>query len=107
MKRLLVTLLLASYATVSSAAEYVCRYGGATRNISVEYEQPGEPVPCRVRYEKAEGVEYPWFARGQVGFCEDRMAYLATRLEGFGWTCTLMEDPEAATTEESEDDPDN
>ncbi|MGI9229118.1 MAG: hypothetical protein ACR2P9_04575 [Gammaproteobacteria bacterium] len=91
--RLLATLLLASYATVGTAVEYVCRHGDASRSISVEYEIAGQPVPCRVRYEKAGVVEYPWTVQAQTGFCEDRVAYLATRLGGFGWTCTIKEEP--------------
>jgi len=71
------------------ANEFTCRDNSEIRTISVEYEHKGWPVPCRVKYEKpAEGLtEYPWSAQASPGYCEDRAAFLAGKLENWGWAC--------------------
>ena len=71
------------------ASEYTCRANNEIRTISVEYEHKGWQVPCRVKYEKpAENLtEYPWSAQTSAGYCEGRAAFLAGKLENWGWTC--------------------
>ena len=71
------------------ANDFTCRANHETRTISVEYEHKGWQVPCRVKYEKlSEGLtEYPWSALASPGYCEDRAAFLASKLENWGWTC--------------------
>ena len=71
------------------ANEFTCRANNEARTISVEYEHKGWQVPCKVKYEKpAEGlIEYPWSAQVSPGYCEDRAAFLAGKLENWGWAC--------------------
>ncbi|MBO6555621.1 MAG: hypothetical protein JJ934_11310 [Pseudomonadales bacterium] len=79
------------------ADEYVCTSEGIVRSISVEYEHKGWKVPCKVRYDKpAEGgtSEYPWSAKATPGYCEDRAAFLAGKLENWGWQCERFETSE-------------
>ena len=98
---LLFTAALTGLALPAFADEIVCRSGDQQRIISVEYERAGSPVPCRVRYDKPdEGgtTEYPWNAQGQAGYCEERAGFLASKLEGWGWTCTTTSSAPAADT---------
>lgn len=93
MNKLLTLLLLLAAPVVSLAAEYICKNEGATRTISVEYQADPDPVPCRVRYDRTDAgdVQYPWNARNQAGFCEQKAAELADRLGSFGWDCQRQE----------------
>ena len=87
------TIILIAFSIISSSAlaeEFVCRSGNEVRTISVEYQHKGWEVPCKVRYEKPaeDTVEYPWSANATPGYCEDRAAFLAGKLENWGWVCT-------------------
>lgn len=89
MTRLMLCLSLLAIAFTSSANEYICTHDTSTRTISVDYQAYPEPVPCRVKYDKQEegGVQYPWNAKNQTGFCEQKAAELAERLRSYGWNC--------------------
>jgi hypothetical protein len=89
MHRTLSMLILAAFSPAVLANEFVCRSSSETRVISVEYEHKGWQVPCKVKYEKpAESLtEYPWSAKAEPGYCEDRAKFLAAKLENWGWTC--------------------
>lgn len=91
---------LASPAVVAN--EFTCRDNNEIRIISVEYEHKGWQVPCKVKYEKpAQGLtEYPWSAQASPGYCEDRAAFLAGKLENWGWAC---EESSAGSEEPSAD----
>ena len=94
MKKAISFLSLLVLSLPSMANEYVCTSEGIVRSISVEYEQKGWKVPCKVRYDKpAEGgtSEYPWSAKATPGYCEDRAAFLAGKLENWGWECEYFE----------------
>ena len=71
------------------ASEFTCRANNEIRMISVEYEHKGWQVPCKVKYEKPTEslTEYPWSAKAEPGYCEDRAKFLAAKLENWGWTC--------------------
>ena len=89
MKQLITLLLLAGYAAIGMATEEICRHGDKTRVISVEYEKRGKMIPCRVKYEKADGTTYPWNAQNTEGYCEEKAAYLISKHEDeWGWDCT-------------------
>ncbi len=89
MRQTIYLLIVFLASPVVLANEFTCQANDQTRMISVEYEHKGLPVPCRVKYEKpAEGLtEYPWRAHVSPGFCEDRAAFLADKLENWGWAC--------------------
>lgn len=67
-----------------------CTAGTIDRFISVDYEDPDRPVPCRVRYHKpTEGkTEIPWRAANSVGYCEQKADGLVEQLRGYGWRCS-------------------
>lgn len=80
------------------ADEYVCTNNDTVRSISVEYEHAGWKVPCKVRYHKpTEGgaTEYPWSAAATPGYCEEKAAFLAGKLENWGWQCEQYRDAES------------
>ncbi|MBD3648150.1 MAG: hypothetical protein HUJ31_12030 [Pseudomonadales bacterium] len=89
----------------SMAAEYICSNDSMTRTISVEYETAAQPVPCKVRYDKPDegGVQYPWSANNQVGYCEQKAAELADKLNSYGWNCERQE-PKIGGMEASSDE---
>ncbi len=74
------------------AGDWICKNGMSERVVRVQYEVPGQPVPCLVVYEKRDegATDYPWNAKGQVGYCEEKADYLKERLEGFGWQCDTI-----------------
>tara|TARA_A100001037_G_C14879013_1_gene513074 strand:- start:50 stop:391 length:342 start_codon:yes stop_codon:yes gene_type:complete len=75
-------------------ATYVCELSGNVRVISVEYVNPTSAVPCRVVYEKTNEnrVEYPWSARNERGYCEEKAEFLANKISRLGWKCAATED---------------
>ena len=79
------------------ADEINCRSGTLTRTIAVEFDNPPSPLPCRVRYDKPDegATEYPWNAQSTRGYCEDKAAELADKLESLGWSCTLVRHTQA------------
>lgn len=89
-----ITALLVIHLPVN-ADEYVCISEGSVRSISVEYEHSGWKVPCKVRYHKpTEGgtTEHPWSANATPGYCEEKAAFLAEKLQNLGWQCEKHED---------------
>ncbi len=94
MIRTILTLAALIVTMPALATDWVCNNGGDERVIGVQYEIPGQQVPCLVVYEKRTegGTDYPWNAKGQVGFCEEKADYLKDRLEGFGWQCAASEE---------------
>lgn len=87
-------MLLASQATLADGhrhgGAWICTQGQDTRKVSVEYET-NSTVPCRVKYQKPESLEYPWRAERETGYCEAKAAQLVERLRSFGWTCSTDE----------------
>ena len=69
---------------------WICRQGEATRKVSIEYDADST-VPCRVKYQKPERLEYPWRAERETGYCEAKAIYLVKRLQGLGWACVASD----------------
>jgi hypothetical protein len=91
---------------VSSARslEYQCVHELIIRSIAVEYQEPGQQVPCKVLYHKPPRIpSMVWQAQTQVGFCEQRAKELARSLERSGWSCDEIQ---AAAASEKEAPPD-
>lgn len=84
------TATLLVLAAPTAADPTTCRTGAMERSIEVVYETPGEPVPCRVVYDKLTQGErkVPWRADHEEGFCEARARELVEKLEADGWACT-------------------
>jgi hypothetical protein len=60
---------------------------------TVEYQQLGQKVPCRVVYHKPPRAPNGlWKAQAQVGFCESRAEELVQTLERSGWSCEEIQD---------------
>ncbi len=93
-KLLLLTgsILATPVASADSSDTHVCENNGVVRLISVEYQVPKRPLPCRVVYEKTnEGhTEYPWTARNEKGFCEKKARFLVDKLARLGWRCEVI-----------------
>jgi hypothetical protein len=82
--------LLTSIAIPNSFADqYTCVASNETRLISVEHEHKGWNLPCKVKYEKPseDTVEYLWNSQFTSGYCEDKAAFLAKKLQNGGWAC--------------------
>lgn len=92
MKKLTTLALALAFSAPVHAGDWRCENGGNERIIRVQYETEGSAVPCMVVYDKITegGTEYPWNAKGQAGYCEEKADYLKERLEGFGWTCAAL-----------------
>ena len=80
----------ALFLSLQAAAQEVtaCTSGGLERTVEVVYENPGEPVPCEVRYTKSGGVARSlWSAEREGGYCEQQAAGLVQKLADSGWSC--------------------
>lgn len=68
--------------------EYQCAHELAIRSVTVEYQDPGQQVPCKVIYHKPPQTPSAlWQAQAQVGFCEQRARELVGSLQRSGWSC--------------------
>src|SRR5918992_1242261 len=68
--------------------EYQCAHELAIRNVAVEFQKPGQQVPCKVVYHKPPRTpSVLWQAQVQVGFCEHKARELVGSLERSGWFC--------------------
>ena len=71
----------------------ICTAGGLERTVEVVYENPGEPVPCDVRYTKSDGVARSlWRAEREGGYCEQQATGLVQKLSDSGWSCSATDD---------------
>jgi len=99
MKKILGFGLLLSVVVLSVTAHagdvFHCAFGEQERVISVVYEAEGETVPCEVQYKTAEGVETPWSAQNEEGFCETKAEEFVDQHRDWGWRCDPLEDDEA------------
>lgn len=97
-------LLSAIIMSVTAHADEVfhCAFGEQERVISVVYEVEGEVVPCEVHYVTADGLETPWSAQNEEGFCEEKAEEFVEQHREWGWRCDLLEADEPAPESESE-----
>ena len=82
-------------------ADTVCTMNDLSRTISIIYDQPGQPVPCEVRYEKPSEhnrsqAQRLWRADNEAGYCEAKAAEFVGKLQDLGWTCRAQPAPMAA-----------
>jgi len=103
MKGLILTAGLALSMNVFAEDVYTCTHYDATRIIEVVYDNPGELVPCEVKYTKASGVQTLWRAESQVGYCEEKAAAFADKQEGLGWSCEQISDQAMHSLDEIEE----
>ena len=97
---------------VAAQGLVVCTHGALERSVEVVYDNPGEPVPCEVRYAKPDAVTSPWRAEREEGYCERQAVGLIQKLSDAGWSCQANGDdsppapvaePEAAPSEAAAD----
>ena len=72
------------------AKSVTCTMVSLERTVELRYENPGNAVPCEVRYAKpTEGVggKVLWRAEHEAGYCEARFDGFVDKLRGFGWSC--------------------
>ncbi len=104
---------LLALATSTHAA--TCYNNGAEREVNVEYTNPGQATPCKVRYTKlaashdaaSQPLSEPrfttltlWRAEHEAGYCEARATEFLTKLETLGWRCDKLSTSAASPTEE-------
>lgn len=81
--------------------EYQCERGDANRSVAIEYQEPGQQVPCEVIYHKPpQDPSVLWRANSEVGFCEAKAEELVETLESGGWACDEPEGAAAAARRE-------
>ena len=78
------------------------------RTVELRYENPGEAVPCEVRYAKPTegwGEQVLWRAEHEAGYCEARFDDFVNKLEGFGWSCgePADETPDTGTDDDADE----
>ncbi len=77
-------------AELASAKTVSCAMTSMERTVELRYQNPGEAVPCEIRYSKpSEGVDNQtlWRAEREAGYCEARFDEFVDKLRGFGWSC--------------------
>ena len=93
---------------LAMAKSVTCTMASLERTVELRYDNPGDAVPCEVRYAKpTEGVaeQVLWRAEREAGYCEARFGEFVDKLRGFGWSCgatagdALADEPEPATPE--------
>lgn len=92
--------LAVSCAGTAYGLEYQCAQELAIRSVAVEYQEPGQQVPCKVVYHKPPRIpSMVWQARTQAGFCEQRAKELVRTLERSGWSCDEIQAAAASEIE--------
>ena len=86
----LVAVVVALGGQVASAKTVTCSMASFERTVELRYDNPGEAVPCEIRYAKPDegvGEEVLWRAENEAGYCEARFQAFVDKLRGFGWSC--------------------
>lgn len=81
-----------------------CTMASLERTVELRYDNPGDAVPCEIRYAKPTegfGEQVLWRAENQPGYCEARFGEFLDKLRGFGWSCG---EPAADATDDRADD---
>ena len=81
-----------------------CTMASLERTVELRYENPGDAVPCEIRYAKPTegfGEQVLWRAENQPGYCEARFDEFVDKLRGFGWSCG---EPSTDATDDWADD---
>ena len=74
----------------SQAQSWTCKMGNNVREIQIQTDTPGSPVPCSVIYKKTtEGAadQRLWNATNDAAYCEEKAKGFADKLNSMGWTC--------------------
>ena len=75
---------------MAMAKSVACTMASLERTVELRYENPGNAVPCEVRYAKPTegfGEQVLWRAEREAGYCEARFGEFVDKLRGFGWSC--------------------
>ncbi len=89
-KTLLSILVTVPTIAFASSPGYLCHHGEQSREILVQYDVPGQSVPCGVLYRKASGEQELWRANDEEGYCEARAREFAAKQESWGWQCSEL-----------------
>ena len=74
----------------SQAQSWSCKNGDSVREISIQTDTPGSPVPCSVVYKKVTegGPELKlWTATNDAVYCADKAKAFIEKQTSWGWTC--------------------
>jgi hypothetical protein len=70
------------------AKDYLCNRNGITYWIQVDYEVPGQALPCSVsRWVLYQEPELLWRATKDPDFCQAKAEEIRQRLLSYGWLC--------------------
>lgn len=101
--------LVALGCEVALAKSVTCTMASLERTVELQYQNPGDAVPCEVRYAKPTegmGEEVLWRAEHEAGYCEARFDEFVDKLRGFGWSCSeVASDVAEAGTEDVANEP--
>ena len=89
------------------AKSVTCNMASLERTVELRYVNPGEAVPCEVRYAKPTegwGEQVLWRAEHEAGYCEARFDEFVDKLEGFGWSCGVPTDETPGTRTDDDAD---
>lgn len=94
MKRYAVFAGLFVFSVIVSAQDsqvFSCTLHDNVRRVEVVTLEPGQSVPCEVRYvketEAAGADQVLWRAVNEIGYCEARAQEFLEKLESWGWKC--------------------
>ncbi len=83
--------LVPFFALAQDGQVFKCTLNDNIRRVEVVALEPGQSVPCEVRYAKeteAAGAEQVlWRATNEAGYCEARAEEFLDKLESWGWQC--------------------
>lgn len=91
MRKTIFTLAATILSVNAMAAEnttYSCTLDGVKRLIEVVYPNPGEKLPCEVRYTKAGETEVLWTYTNEVDKCETQASSFVDKQITWGWRCS-------------------
>jgi hypothetical protein len=74
----------------SQAESWTCKNGNNVREIHIQTDTPGSPVPCSVVYKKTtEGAadQTLWTASNDLAYCEEKAKAFVDKQTSWGWAC--------------------
>ena len=83
----------------AQAQSWTCTNGNNVREIHIQTESPGSPVPCSVVYKKeTEGAaeQTLWNATNDAAYCEEKAKAFVEKQVSWGWACEEKASGESA-----------
>jgi len=74
----------------AQAQSWTCKLDNNVREIHIQSDNPGSPVPCSVVYKKtSEGAadQTLWNATNNAAYCEEKAKAFVEKQVSWGWAC--------------------